>query len=264
MAKSDNALIVTENLTTGYGSAEVTKGVSISASSGEVIALIGPNGSGKSTLLKTIAGAIKPLSGSVAIAGQNVTELSKKEAAKLLAYVPQFESPAFDYTAQQIVLMGRQSRAEGLFETQEDLQVAEKSLATVDASAFADRKITELSGGEQQRVLIARALAQEAPALLMDEPIAHLDVRHRLDLGSLLQELKILGKAVMVAVHDIDWAVQFTDRVVVLHEGEVLIDLPSLEAAKSPAIDRAFEVGFKRYESEDSVRLLPDQSEDLP
>lgn len=255
MTTSDSARIAVESLTCGYDKKVVLGGCSFRIESGEVVALIGPNGSGKSTLMKTIAGAIRPIAGTVKLIGDDLMTLSKKDIAKRLGYVPQIESPAFDFKVRDVVLMGRLPHSERLFETREDLAAADAAIDRADCRELADRPMSELSGGEGQRVRIARALAQEAPILLMDEPTTHLDVRHQIDIGRLVKSLAADGLAVLVAVHDLNWAAAFATRAIVLSDGGVVLDEPMAQALESPVVDRAFEVEFRRVR-EGGLRLL--------
>ena len=241
--------------TCGYGAHVVLRDVTIACHSGEVVALLGANGSGKSTLLKTMAGAVRQISGSVTVGGSEVQSLSKREVALRIGYVPQIESPTFDFTVREVVLMGRMPHSSGLFETRADYEAAERAMVRADCLGLSDRPISELSGGEGQRVRIARALAQEAPVLLMDEPTTHLDVRHQIDIGKLVRQLAAEGMTIVVAVHDLNWAAAFASRASLLHEGRITLDGPTAETLESPAVDRAFGVQFTRVR-DGGLRLL--------
>ena len=245
-------------VTCGYGAHRVVEGADFSFCSGEIVALIGANGTGKSTLMKTVAAAIRPMCGTVTIAGEDVHRLSKKEVALRIGYVPQIESPAFDFTVAEVVLMGRIPHSDGLFETREDRAAAEKAIERADCAALRERPMSELSGGEGQRVRIARALAQEAPVLLMDEPTTHLDVRHQIDIGRLVRSLAQDGYCVLVAVHDLNWSAAFATRSLLLGDGRVLLDGPTEEVLQSPEVDRAFGVAFRRIR-ENGLRLIAEE-----
>jgi iron complex transport system ATP-binding protein len=243
----------------GYGTKRVLEGVTFAFGPGEVVALVGPNGSGKSTLIKTIAGALRPLVGTVSIDGEEVARLSYRELALRFGYVPQIESPAFDFTVGEVVLMGRLPHSDGLFETKSDREAAQRAMQRADCLSLEARPLSELSGGEGQRVRIARALAQEARVLLMDEPTTHLDVSHQIDIGRLVRSLAEDGKAVLVAVHDLNWAAAFATRALLLAEGRVLLDGPVAQTLESPVLDRAFNVSFVRIQS-NGLRLLADEA----
>jgi iron complex transport system ATP-binding protein len=243
----------------GYGPHKVLDGVAFSFGAGEVVALVGANGTGKSTLMKTIAGAIRPLAGTVAVGGEDLRQLTYRQTALKIGYVPQVESPAFDFTVGEIVLMGRMPHSEGLFETKGDREAADRAMARADCLGLKHRAMSELSGGEGQRVRIARALAQQAPVLLMDEPTTHLDVRHQIDIGRLVRDLATDGMAVLVAVHDLNWAATFATRAILLGEGKVLLDGQMPQTLESPVVDRAFGVEFVRIR-ERGMRLFADDA----
>ena len=244
-------------VTCGYGEKPVLKDVTFSVEAGESVALVGANGSGKSTLMKTISAAIPPRSGSVAVCGDDVQGLSKKEVARRIGYVPQIEHPAFDFTVAEVVLMGRLPHSDGLFETREDREAAELAMARADCLELRDRPMSELSGGEGQRVRIARALAQDAPVLLMDEPTTHLDVLHQIEIGQLVRALAADRLTVLVAVHDLNWAAAFASRALLLHGGRVALDGAVEEVFESAAVDEAFGVQFHRSR-ERGLRLFVD------
>jgi len=242
----------------GYGAYRVLSDVEFSFGSGEVVALIGANGSGKTTLMKTIAGALRPIAGVVAIGGQDVHKLSQRNVALQVGYVPQIESPAFDFSVREVVLMGRTPHSDGLYETKEDHEAAERAMTRAECVDLRDRPMSELSGGEGQRVRIARALAQETPVLLMDEPTTHLDVRHQIDIGRLVRDLAGDGKAVLVAVHDLNWAAAFATRAIVLGQGRVMSDALMGDVLESGILDAAFDVTFLRVR-EKGLRLFADE-----
>lgn len=259
MATLADASLRLESADCGYGHKTVLRDVTLSVAKGEVTALLGPNGSGKSTLLKTLAGAIPPLTGRAFLNGTELSALPKREAAQALAYVPQTESPAFDFTAIEIVMMGRIAHSDGLFETPTDIAAAEDAMRLADCLSVAERPMSTLSGGEAQRVRIARALAQEAPILLLDEPTTHLDVRHQLDTGRLVKRFAIEGKAVAVAIHDLNWAAMHCSQAVLLCKSAISLKGSIQEVLMSPLIDDAFECEFVRTRTPD-LRLLVSDS----
>jgi iron complex transport system ATP-binding protein len=216
MTPSIEPAILASGLALGYPGHRVLTGIELTVRLGEVVALLGPNGSGKSTLLKAIAGAVRPEAGQLTVQGQEPARMDARSRARIVAYVPQKESPALDFTVRETVLMGRIAYSEGLVESGEDHRVAEDAMRAADCLQLAARRFRELSGGEAQRVLIARALAQEAPVLLLDEPTAHLDLSHQAGAAALVRHLAAAGKAVLVAVHDLNWAAMAADRAVVL------------------------------------------------
>ena len=214
-----SALLQASGLVCGYGDKEITEPADLTVKPGEILALIGPNGSGKSTLLKTLAGNLKPLKGTVSIDGHPLVGLPEHDIARLVAVVPQDEAYSFRFSVRQIVAMGRLARSGSFFETKEDDSAIDWALERADCAFLKDRPITETSGGERQRTLIARALAQETPLLVMDEPTSHLDVRHAVEFVRLVKSLAADGKAIVLAVHDINVALSAAHRIMLLECG---------------------------------------------
>lgn len=218
--------------------------VDFRAGPGECIALTGPNGSGKSTLLKTLTKTLAPLAGDLELDGHPIASLSYRECARRLAYVPQEEAIAFPFLAREVVAMGRLALDDRLFETPADHEAVRAALDQVDVGHLAERPITELSGGERQRVLIARALAQEAPILLMDEPAAHLDVAHQVALAELITHLAAEGRTVVMAIHDLNFALEHASRVLVLGRCQVCYDGVPGDLRSHPVLQAVFGVRF--------------------
>lgn len=253
------ASIQARGLACGYQDRTVLTDVSFEARSGEVVALLGPNGSGKSTLLKTLAKSLPPLAGEVSIEGQNLATIGYRELARRLAFVPQAEAHVFAFTVREVVLMGRLPHSDRLRETAEDQEAATDAMSAADCLHLADRPVTELSGGEGQRVLIARALAQQTRLLLLDEPTSHLDVAHQVTVGQLLRQLALTGYAVLVAVHDLNWASTFADRGVLLHDGTLVLDAPMEAILEDSALEKAYGVRFNRVvDPRGTVRVYPE------
>ena len=224
----------------------VLEGVGLRVEAGETVALLGSNGSGKSTLLSTLAGLLPPLAGEVRVSGDDLRSLRVQEVARRVASVPQDETAPFAFTVRQLVTMGRLARSHGLLDTPEDALAAEEAMRRADCAALADRPANETSGGERQRALIARALAQDAPILLMDEPTAHLDAPHQSWIVRLVRELAAEGRAVLVAIHDLNLASALADRAVLLAGGRVAMDAPTVEVLASDRLDAAFGTEFDR------------------
>lgn len=210
-----------ESITVRYGAREVLKDVTLTLQAGEVLALIGPNGAGKSTLLRVANGLLKPTHGRVTVNASDVRAWKPEERARWIAVVPQAVHLPEAFTAQETVLMGRTAHLGWLGrEGQADFTATQSALERTSTAEFAARRVGELSGGEQQRVLIARALAQAAPILLLDEPTAHLDLKHQTNTLTLIRRLaKEEGLAVLIAVHDLNLAAHFADRVALLSDG---------------------------------------------
>ena len=196
--------------------------VSVSVAPGRLLAVVGPNGAGKTTLLRLLAGSLRPQEGEVRLDDRLLAELGDRERARTLAVVPQSEASPFPVTVREMVGMGRYSHV-GTWEREgsRDRAVVEAALERCALVPFAGRELDRLSGGERQRARIARALAQEAPVLLLDEPAAGLDLRYRMELFHLLRELRGDGLAVLVITHDLNLAARFADRLLLLDLGRV-------------------------------------------
>jgi len=206
----------------------VLRDLSLAVPVGTLSAVIGANGSGKSTLIRIFAGILKPTAGEILANGTGFAALPRVEAAKLLAYVPQSTNMVFPFTALEEVQTGRSPyRRPFRFENEQDRKRALESLAVVGAPHLAERPVTALSGGEQQLVAIARALAQEPKCLLLDEPSASLDLKHRAALMRTLTRLRdTLGLTILVVTHELHLIDQTFDRIVALRAGELLADGP--------------------------------------
>ena len=197
-------------------------GVDFEVAAGELVGVLGPNGAGKSTLVRVLAGVAGPYRGSIRLLGDELAKLPRREIARRLAVVPQENPSDLPFTALETVLLGRHPHASGLaFESDADLALARAALERVNAGALADRPLGELSSGERQRVVVARALAQATPVLLADEPTSFLDLRYQVELFDLLRALAREGRAVVAVVHDLNLAAEYCDRVVLLAAGSV-------------------------------------------
>lgn len=207
----------------------VVSGASLALEPGTVTGVIGPNGAGKSSVLRALAGQIAPRTGRIQVAGSPLAELSARERATRIAYVPQETAASIDFTVRELVALGRYAHR-GRFsrETGEDREAASAALEAVGIAGLADRECGTLSGGERQLAHIARALAQDAPVLILDEPTSALDVHHRLRVFEIIRQQAARGTAVAIAVHDLTEAARVCDRLAVIHAG-------TLHPAASPA-----------------------------
>jgi len=231
---STNLAIAVEGLSFRYrsdqsGRAWTLDAVSFAVKPGEVLGIVGPNGSGKSSLLKLLARLLRPTLGDIQMAGQSINQLESQVLARMVAVVPQEFVQVFPFTVAETVLMGRfPHRRTGWWnlgmgdESEVDLLVAHRAMVDTDVVAFADRLVSDLSGGERQRVMIARALAQEPTILLLDEPMAFLDINHLIDICALCRRLhRERALTVVMVSHDLNVASQLCDRLVMLKEGRV-------------------------------------------
>jgi len=212
-----------ENLFVSYGPRCVLHDVSLEVNSGEVLALIGPNGAGKSTLVRAASGVIPLDGGTIRTNGDDLAALPPMRRARYLAVVPQAVSLPPAFTAWETVLMGRTPYLNFLGQTSAtDDDLVQRALQRVEALDLAERRVGELSGGEQQRVLLARALAQSTPILLLDEPTAHLDLQHQVSLMEMVRQLAHRdGLVVLTALHDLNLAARYADRVALLVGGKI-------------------------------------------
>ncbi len=207
-----------------YGIITALDGASLSVSGGEIVGVLGPNGSGKTTLLRAMAGGLQPASGRVTLDGRDIRTMRPKAVARRIAVVAQNGYTPFSFSVKDIVLMGRWPHL-GRFavETQRDMDVVALAMEATNVAHLAMRPITELSYGERQRVMVARALAQEPGVLLLDEPTSHLDPRHQVEIMDLVWGLSRRdGLAVVAVLHDVNLASQYCDRIVMLKGGRTV------------------------------------------
>ena len=216
------SVLCMQNISFCYTDKPVLEDISLGLDRAEIVAVIGPNGSGKTTLLKLINATLFPLSGRMLIEGKDTKQWTRREIARTVAIVPQ-ESPAvFPFFAEEIVMMGRfPYRGSLAFETRTDYRIAREAMARTDCLSFAQRRFNELSAGERQRVLIARALAQEPKILLLDESTVFLDLKHQAQFLSLLKQLNQERHLTVIFVtHDVNLAAQNADRLLLLYKGK--------------------------------------------
>jgi len=241
--------------------------VSASVADGRLVGVVGPNGAGKSTLLRAMNGVVDPDAGTVLVDGEDVHDLSSKAASRRLATVPQDTHVSFDFTVRQTVEMGRHPHTPR-FGADDDPGAVDRAMERAEVAQFADRDVTSLSGGETQRVLLARALAQDAPVLLLDEPTASLDVNHQIRTLELVRGLADSDdRAVVAAIHDLDLAARYCDDLVLVAGGEVLDSGPPADVLTPAAIREAFDarvaVGTDPATGAPTVTPLPDAGDDL-
>jgi iron complex transport system ATP-binding protein len=212
-----------QSLSASYGSKLALSDFSASVNAGEILALVGPNGAGKTTLIRAVSGVLPVRAGRVRVAGKDLSQLPAVQKARFLAVVPQARNLPPAFTVWQTVLMGRTPYLGWLGQAGEaDRERTQWALERTHTLTLAGRRVDELSGGEQQRVLLARALAQDAPILLMDEPTVHLDLQHQSNLLNLIRELvNEHDLAVLMALHDLNLVALYADRVALLVEGRL-------------------------------------------
>ena len=255
------------SLSASYGSRRILHDVSFDVRSGEVLALIGPNGAGKSTLIRAVSGVI-PYQGHVHTNGDDLASLSTIQRARYIATVPQAISLPPAYTVWETVLFGRTPHLGFLGQpSHKDEEIALQSLQRVSALPFAERRVGELSGGEQQRVLLARALCQSTPILLLDEPTAHLDLQYQVSLLELVHELAHRDNlAVLVALHDLNLAAHYADRIALMVAGNIKALGTAKDVLQPELIQEAYclPVQVVRHPFLDIPLILPDKNEQTP
>lgn len=242
-----------------YADAPAIHDVSFRASERQLIAITGPNGSGKSTLLKTIARVLAPQSGEVRFEDKPLAEWSAKEYAKRAGYLPQEPDPAFPMTALDVVVSGRAPYL-GRFswETAADWEEAERALALCDASHLRDRYLDEMSGGERKRVFLARVLAGTPRLIVLDEPLAALDLSHVQQFSQLLRTVvDQTGCTVLFAAHDLNWAAAHSDRMLVMQRGALALDATPSEVMRAEVMRALFGFEAETVKSGDRTWIVP-------
>ncbi|MBM4081278.1 MAG: heme ABC transporter ATP-binding protein [Planctomycetes bacterium] len=236
-------MIEVSQLTFSYNLRPVLDGVELTVGRGEFVGLLGPNGSGKTTLLRLLSRVLRPKSGRVCIEGRDLAHMPQAEIARIVAVVPQETALVFPFTVAEVVLMGRSPHLGLLaFEREKDVEIARQAMAQTDTLSFADRYLHELSGGEKQGVIIARALAQEPKILLLDEPTAFLDIKHQISVYELLVRLnRECGLTILAVSHDLNLAAQYCQRLVLLKQGKVFAGGPPAQVVTAENIRQVYE-----------------------
>jgi iron complex transport system ATP-binding protein len=230
-------------LVLGYGTGEpAVRGVTFTAPPGRITAVVGPNGSGKSTLVRALLGRLSPRSGRVLVDGAPIDGLDRRAVAARMAVVPQREEPAFPMEVRDFIALGRYPHG-GAFRgrTAEDRAAIARAVARASVAPFLDRRTDELSGGEWQRVRIARALAQGGRALVLDEPTTFLDIAHEMAVFELLDSLAREGQAVLLVSHQLNLVARFADHIVLLHHGSVAAAGTPAEVMRGDVLEKVYE-----------------------
>ncbi|MFA5008507.1 MAG: ABC transporter ATP-binding protein [Candidatus Omnitrophota bacterium] len=217
------ALLKAEKIYGGYLNKPVINNVSLEINQGDFLGIIGPNGGGKSTLLRLLSRALIPTKGKISLEGKDLRKINSKDIAKKIAFIPQLTLINFSFTVWEIVLMGRIPHLSRMqYESQKDFSIAERALILTDTLHLKDRKIDELSAGERQRVIVAKALTQEPLLLFLDEPTSHLDIGHQVQTLDLLTELNQKNNlSIVIVLHDLNLAGEYCKKIILLNEGEI-------------------------------------------
>ena len=240
-------MIAAEDVRVGYGAREVLRGARARVDAGELVAIVGPNGAGKTTFLRAMAGLLAPSAGRVRLFPDgdaiDPAQTPRRALARRLAYLPQRYELAFPFTVGEVVLMGRYART-GRFrlEGADDLAAAREAMTRCDVAALEDRRFDQISGGEQRRALLAQAFCQAAEILLLDEPTVALDPAHTRALFATLAAEKSRGAAAVVVTHDLNSAVRWADRVLLLDAGAIAADGPAADVLGSAEAARVFAI----------------------
>lgn len=231
------------SLSFNFGSKNILADIDLSIKDNGIVGIIGPNGSGKSTLLKCIYRVLKPKTGTIFIDGKNINDYQFKETAKKMAVVAQHNDTHFDFNVLEMVLIGRSPHKKFMErDSAEDIELAYKSLEQVNMKDFADRNFSSLSGGEKQRIILARALVQNTDCLILDEPTNHLDIKHQLHFMSLAKDLKI---TVISAIHDLNIAAMYCDKIYALKEGQIIASGSVNEVITEEVIKTLYDIEAK-------------------
>lgn len=218
-------VIEIDDLAFAYGKEEVLKGINLKLHRGEVLGILGPNGSGKSTLMSVICKIQKNWRGGIRIMGKNLESYTGRKLARILSYIPQIFEPVFDLKVETIVAFGRNPHLKGLSDlSARDYEIVAEAMELTEVEKFKDRLFSTLSGGEKQRVVIAKALAQTGEILLMDEFASHLDPGHARKIGKIATDLvRAKGLSAMSVFHDLNQAIEISDRLAFLKDGKVFV-----------------------------------------
>ena len=228
------------------GGRPVLDGVTARAEGQEVIAILGPNGAGKSTLLDIVAGLKRAGAGRCLLDGRDAAAMSREEAARVVAHVPQALPGEVPFTVEEVILTGRIAHGGGLYESEADYAALDRAIGLARLEGFRGRRYAALSGGEKQRVLVAAALCQETPVLLLDEPGAHLDPENEAALWELLRGA---GRLVLMVTHHLALAAQNADRVWLLDRGRLVADGAPCDAMRPADLERVFHVPFHWHQN---------------
>ncbi|MBN2359687.1 MAG: ABC transporter ATP-binding protein [Deltaproteobacteria bacterium] len=250
--------IASSGLCQSFGGQPILDQIELAVAAGERVVLLGANGAGKSTLLDILAGVRSPTAGQVLLEGQALAAYSRVEVARRIASVPQNEALPYDLSVIAAVLMGRAPHQRGFgLAGASDVELCQQALARVNLAGLEQRQLGTLSGGERQRVLIARALVQQPRLLLLDEPTASLDLRHTLIVSEIVAELARQGVAVISALHDLNLAPRFAQRVLFIHRGRIAIDAPVDLALTPERLSPLLGVELVRAEAAGRPVLMP-------
>lgn len=252
-------MIKLDRIRFSYGENTILANVTLSFSLGEFVAVLGPNGSGKTTLLRSIAGMLQPSKGKVLLHGKPIQQYNARALAQAMAWVPQSIHAEMAFPVLDTVLMGRHAyHRRFASDSQADIAMAYDALRETGAASYADKKITELSGGELQRVLTARALCQDTPILLLDEPVSNLDIRHQVDILDVLAKRAAEKKVLVICVlHDLNLAAHYAQRVILMHQGKIVADGSPEEVLTAQQLEDVYGIGLHPLQGPEGTVWIP-------
>lgn len=250
-SKKAHNILETDQLSIGYGEKEVASEISLAIRPAQLIAVIGINGSGKSTLLKTLTGELKPLSGSIQLRQKDLATLSPKAIAKAISLVLTNTHFSLNLSVEELVALGRHPYTNWLgVLSEEDKKAVQQALKTIEVEDLAARKCSDLSDGQLQKVMLARALAQDTPLIILDEPTNHLDLYHKVFVFQLLKKLtQQTQKTIVFASHEINLALQLCDQIILINQGKVIQDSPQ-NLIESGHLDSLFPEDMVKFDPE--------------
>lgn len=237
-------MIHIKNLEAGYSDKQIFKNLNLDFSRAEFVSILGPNGAGKSTLLKLINGFMKPDSGEIEIAGKRVDKWVPQELAKVVTYIPQENYIQYNFTVEEIILMGRYPFI-SIWQnySTHDKDIVEKIINDLDLHQLRHKYINQLSGGEKQRTLIARAIAQDSDYILLDETFSHLDINHQVEILNIMKKLHAeKGKSIIMVSHNINLSANYSQRMIALKRGELIADGSPEEVMTSENLYKLFDI----------------------
>jgi iron complex transport system ATP-binding protein len=252
------AFLTAQGVSVKLAGRRVLSDISLSLSSGHLVALVGPNGAGKTTLLRALAGLV-PSDGAIHVGGEALSSLSLRERARRFGYLPQGHIAHWPLAARDIVALGRypHGATDPARLSSSDAEAVLRAMQATDAVEFAERRVTELSGGERSRVALARVLAVEAPVILADEPTSSLDPRHQIDVMKNLRSAADRGTLVMVVTHDLGLAARFADIILVLSDGRLVSQGAASEALSEQVMAEVFRISAYRAEYRREAVIVP-------
>ena len=250
-------ILRTESLVQGHSDRVILDGLDIEAHTGEVLTVLGPNGSGKSTLIKTICNLADPISGDIFIDDRNLKDYSRKELSRIIGYVPQNYAYMQHMTALDTVLLGRKPYMEWNY-SDEDFEIVEESMDRMNVLDLADRNMNELSGGQMQRVFIARTLSQRPRFYMFDEPTSSLDLRHQIDTMKTMEEIvHSSDSGMIIALHDLNLALRYSDKILMIKDKKVYDYGTPDDVITEQAIMDVYGVKAKIIDTDDGRFMLP-------